>query len=70
VTELITFKGKVLIMAILIWILFIVGCAIMAKQKNRDVSNWTILGLLFGIFAFIAILVIDPLPTPPTPPTA
>src|SRR5712692_8863445 len=41
--------------AALIWLLC-AGCsAYVAAQKNRRAGNWFLLGLVFGIFALIAI---------------
>lgn len=42
-------------MELLFWILWAVCCGILANNKNRNVVEWSILGLLFGVFALIVI---------------
>jgi hypothetical protein len=46
-------------MVILFWILWVVLCGIVASNKNRSVANWVVLGILFGIFAFIPLLFLN-----------
>ena len=38
---------------------FAVLSAIVANNKNRDPTGWFILGLLFGVFTFLAALVVN-----------
>jgi hypothetical protein len=47
---------------LIIWILFGIGCAIYASNKNRSVAGWFILGMLLGPFGLIFILLLQPLP--------
>lgn len=42
-------------MELLFLILWAVCCGILANNKNRNVVGWSILGLLFGVFALIVI---------------
>ena len=37
-----------------------------AKQKNRDPSGWFLVGFLFGVFGFIAALLVQELEVEPT----
>lgn len=39
----------------LIWIMFGVTAAVIATSKGRSFIGWLILGLLFGIFALVAV---------------
>lgn len=50
------------LLALLIWAGSILGCASLAKQKNRNVPGWAIGGVFFGIFALIVIAVLAPVP--------
>ncbi len=43
------------------WFLGIVGAPIVASNKHRDVGGWLVLGILFGIFAFIVVALLRPL---------
>jgi len=45
-------------MYLLVWIFFAAVSAIVANNKNRNAVGWLFLGLIFGIFAFIIILVL------------
>lgn len=40
-----------------------VACAVLsgivANNKNRNVGEWSVLGFIFGLFAFLAVLVIE-----------
>ena len=45
---------------ILVWILFAVGCAISASNKNRNVVSWFLLGILLGPFGLLYILLVNP----------
>ena len=42
------------------WIMLGVGCATIATSKNRTENGWMLLGLAFGIFAFIVIAFLPP----------
>ena len=49
----------------MVWVIFFVQAivfggfsAFIAKEKNRDSLNWLCLGFLFGIVAFLALLVV------------
>lgn len=46
-----------IVITIVIWGLMVWGGVALAKQRNRDVTTWGILSLLFGIFAIIALLI-------------
>jgi hypothetical protein len=45
-----------------------------AKRKNRDQASWFLIGILFGVFGLIAILVVEEIPdehdTPSATPSA
>ena len=43
-------------MTYIVWILCIFACYKISENKNRDADFWGALGILFGIFALIAIL--------------
>ncbi len=43
------------IIVILFWVLCAIICNQQAKQKGLNVGLWTVLGLLFGIFAVIFV---------------
>ena len=45
-------------MIIIGWAFIAILCGVMAKNKNRSVLGWLFLGALFGIFAFILLLVL------------
>ena len=45
-------------MAYVVWILCVFACYKVAEDKNRDAGVWAVLGILFGIFALIAILLL------------
>ena len=46
------------------WILFSFAAVSLAKNKNRNVLLWIVLGLLFGPFALLAIGMLKPGPGP------
>jgi len=46
---------------LIIWILFGIGCAIAASNKNRSAAGWFFLGILLGPFGLIFILLLSPL---------
>ena len=46
------------------WILFSFAAFSLAKNKNRNVLLWVVLGLLFGPFALLAIGMLKPGPGP------
>ncbi len=45
-------------MIVLFWIFFAVVTAIVANNNNRNVPLWSVLGLLFGVFAFVIVLIL------------
>jgi hypothetical protein len=47
-------------MLIICLILFAIGCAISASNKNRNVVGWFIVGILLGPFGLIYILLLNP----------
>ena len=49
---------------LVIWILFGVGCANDAGNKNRSVPGWFFLGLLLGPFGLLFILLLSPMAAP------
>ena len=57
---------------IYVWVAFAVVTALAAPSRGRSSWNWFLLGLLFGFFALIALLVLPSLkaaarePTPET----
>jgi hypothetical protein len=46
-------------MIIIIWIAFAVLTALAANTKGRSAGGWFVLGIIFGIFALIAVLVME-----------
>ncbi len=46
----------------IIWILFSIGAAICASNKNRSVFIWFILGVFLGPFALIFVILLSPVP--------
>lgn len=40
----------------MVWLGIAIVCAVIAKDKNRNVLGWFILGFLFSIFALIPII--------------
>lgn len=48
--------------ALLYLVVFAFASASAAQRKQRDQGNWFILGLVFGVFALIAVLVMKKLP--------
>lgn len=54
------------------WIGCAVACWIIANSKARFAGVWLVLGLMFGIFALIAVIIVPSLDRPkgePTPDT-
>jgi len=45
------------ILILLIWVASAAFCYSQAKKKNLNVGLWTVMGLLFGIFAVIGVSV-------------
>jgi hypothetical protein len=45
---------------LLVWVACAALCYSQAKKKNLNVGLWTFLGLFFGLFAVIAVLVVSP----------
>lgn len=43
---------------VVIWFCFAVGCALLAKKKNRSQAGWFLLGMLGGIFALGILLLL------------
>lgn len=41
---------------IILYIACVAGCFYLAKQKNRDIGLWTILGVLFGLIPLIVLI--------------
>ena len=48
------------IIILAVWVACAAVCYSQAKKKNLNVALWTILGLLFGVFAVIGALVVSP----------
>ena len=56
------------IVAALFWFIFCpVFCGVVASNKNRNVVGWVLMGLLFGIFSFIWILILPTVQPPAKP---
>jgi hypothetical protein len=49
---------------LIIWLLFGVGCAIVASNKSRSVVGWFCLGSLLGPFGLLYILLLRPVSEP------
>lgn len=49
---------------IVIWLAFAIVTALAASGRGRSFGGWLILGLCFGFFALIAVLVMSPLQAP------
>jgi F0F1-type ATP synthase assembly protein I len=47
-----------LIITLLVWAAFGWLCHEMAKTRGRNTTTWTIMGLLFGLFAVIVLALI------------
>ena len=45
---------------LIIWVLCAVLCGVVANQKKLNVALWSVLGLLFGVFAVIGVFVQKP----------
>jgi nitrate reductase NapE component len=45
-----------------VWALCAYACYNIAKSKNRNKELWTILGIVFGLFAVVAISFMSNLP--------
>lgn len=52
-------------MVLLTWCLLGAVVSFIAKEKNRNAGLWAVIGLLFGIFALLVIVVLPPLVAPP-----
>src|SRR5438445_4600444 len=53
----------VTLLAMCLWFfLFTVGSGLLAARKRRSVGGWVVLGLLFGLFAFVVLLLLPTLP--------
>ena len=48
------------ILILLVWVACAAICYSQAKKKNLSVGLWTFLGLLFGVFAVIGVMVASP----------
>jgi biotin transporter BioY len=42
-------------LSLIVWLLFAFICGWIAKEKNRNVGGWVVLGLLFGIISLIIV---------------
>lgn len=49
-------------MGLLIILIFMVCCALLAKNKNRSMIGWGIAGALVGIFALVLLAILPKLP--------
>lgn len=49
-----------LIISVAVWCLFGWACYSQAQKKNRNETLWAVLGVLFGIFALIVLLLLPP----------
>lgn len=47
---------------VFIWIAFGIVCALAAPPRGRNPWGWLALGILFGPFAIVALLVMEKLP--------
>ena len=47
---------------LILWISLAAFTAYLAKDKNRNVAGWFVLGFLFGILALIALALLSKLP--------
>ena len=45
----------------ILWLAFAVLTALAASARGRNGAAWFILGAIFGVFAFVAVLVMKPL---------
>src|SRR2546423_440172 len=55
--------GTVTWLVMCLWFcLFTVGSGLLAARKRRSVGGWVVLGLLFGLFAFVVLLFLPALP--------
>lgn len=48
------------ILILLAWVGSAAFCYSQAKKKNLNTGLWSVLGLLFGVFAIIGVLVVSP----------
>jgi hypothetical protein len=48
------------VLILLVWVACAAICYSQAKKKNLSVGLWTFLGLFFGVFAVIGVLVASP----------
>jgi hypothetical protein len=53
-------EAKMEIFILLVWVLCAVFCYSQANKKNLNAGLWGVLGLLFGIFAVIGVLIVSP----------
>ena len=44
--------------ALIVWCLCAWGCYTIAKSKGRSEALWAVLGILFGVFAVLAIAIL------------
>jgi len=42
-----------MLIAVVIWMVSAVLCALIAKDKERDVGTFVVIGLLFGVFGIL-----------------
>lgn len=45
---------------VIIWVGFAIVTAIAASSRGRDPIGWFFIGLVFGVFGLIAVLVMKP----------
>lgn len=48
------------LLIVLAWIASAIFCYSQAKKKNLNAGLWAVLGLFFGVFAIIGVLVVSP----------
>ena len=58
-------------MTLALFLLINGGCALVgyvcAEDRGRTAQTWVLLGLLFGVFAVLALFLLPTLPREPTP---
>ena len=53
-----------IVLVLVCWFLWSVGCVLLAQRKHRSAGGWFVLSLVFGVFAFIVMLFLPELPDP------
>ncbi|MDT8441103.1 MAG: hypothetical protein RQ723_05550 [Desulfuromonadales bacterium] len=51
-------------MELILWGAFVVGACLVARDKNRHIIGWGLLGLLLGPFALLILALLPPGPGP------